>query len=148
MLDDRALDVDGGVFGIAAAVARQLDVGHRLARQLFVEQKRQDGMEVRRGRQLNLPALSEPAVQRQHLAQDFEVLVQERRLLFLREFFALVAQAAQQVVALEGERVDPGEVEPDLQVAQVVGPEAAQGLAGGIAAGTAAAVQLGVARER
>ena len=39
----------------------------------------------------------------------------------------LVAQDAEAIVARDGQRVDPGEIEPDLQIAEVAGSKAAQG---------------------
>ena len=148
VLRDRPADVHRGVFGVAAGVARQLALGHRLAGQLLVEQERQDRVEIGRRGQFDLARLGEPAVQRQDLPQDLQVLVEHALLFRLREVAALGEQFAQGRILLEGERVDPGEVEPDLQVPEVAFAEAAQGFAGGVAAGGAALVQLGVARER
>ena len=61
VLLDGPAHVDGGVLGIAAGVARQLHVRHRLAGQLLVEQQRQDRMVKRRRRQLDLAALGQLA---------------------------------------------------------------------------------------
>ena len=102
----------------------------------------------RRRGQLDLAALGQAAVQRHDFAQDFQVLGQQDILVVFRVVAALVAQFPQGVVALEGQRVDPGQVEPHLQIAQVGRLEAAQRLRGGVAPGRAAVVQLGVTRER
>ena len=110
----------GGVLGVAAGVARQLDVGHRLAGQLLVEQQRQDRVvntaswSARPGR--SRPAGGAAAGPARRISR---CLSSRAALVVLGEVAALVAQAAQAVVALEGQRVDPGQVEPDLQVAQV-----------------------------
>ena len=57
------------------------------------------------------------------------MLVEQPVLVVFGEVPALVAQLAQAVVLLEGQRMDPGQVEPDLQIAQVALAEAAQGFA-------------------
>ena len=98
VLLDGPADVQLGVVGIAARVLRQADVGHGLAGQLLVEQQRQDGVIVRRRRQLDLARLGEAAVQRQDLPEDVEVRVEQAGLVGLAEVPALVAQVAQGVV--------------------------------------------------
>jgi len=89
-------------------------------------------VERRRG-QLDLPALGKLAVQRHHLPQNLDVPVKQELLVILGEIAALDLQFLQLGVALEGERVDPGEVEQHLQIAQVALAESSQGLAGGVA---------------
>jgi hypothetical protein len=72
----------------------------------------------RRRRQLDLAGFGEFIVQRDDLPQDLDVLLEQAVLVTLGKVAALVAQFAQLGVLLEGEGVDPGEVEPDLQVAR------------------------------
>src|SRR5208282_2753794 len=122
---DGAADVDGGVFRVAARVARQLDLGHGLAGQLHVQQKRQDRMKERRRRQLDLAALRQLPVQRQDLPENVELPGEEPALFLFRELPAFFAQREQVRIALEAERMNPGQVEPDLQVAKVAFVEAA-----------------------
>src|SRR5205807_1369664 len=124
-------DVQLGVFWIAAAVTRQLHFGHRLAGQFLVEQQRQDRVKKRRGRQLDLTAFGQLSVKRNNFAQDLQVLVEQPILVVLREVTPFLEQCPQAFVALAGKRVDPGKVEPDLQVAKIPLREAAQRLAGG-----------------
>ena len=72
-------NVQGGILGIAAGVARQLHVGHRFAGQLLVEQQRQDRMVERRRRQLDL-ARSRRACWCSGMIclHDLQVLVEQR----------------------------------------------------------------------
>ena len=56
----------------------------------------------------------------------------------------LFPQGLEVLVLLESQRVDPGKVKPDLQVAEVPGMEAPQDLASGIAAEVPALQQLGI----
>ena len=65
----------------------------------------------------------------------------------LREAPALVDEQAQVRVAFDDERMDPGEIEPDLQIAQIVLLEAPQGFAGRVLAGGPPQVKLLVAGE-
>ena len=114
---------------IAAGVARQLEVRQRLAGQLFVQEQRQNGMiEGRRG-QLDLSGLGQFAMERNHLSKDVQLFGQEPVFFVLRESAALVAQAAQVRVALEYQRMDPGQVKPDLQIAKVALLKTAERLA-------------------
>ncbi len=73
----RSSKVDRGVFGITAGVARQLEVRQCLAGQLLVEHQGEYRMIERRCRQLDLAVLRQFSVKGDHLAQNFQVLIQE-----------------------------------------------------------------------
>src|SRR6266478_2984995 len=105
-------------------------------------------MKVRSGRQLNLPAVGKLLVQRQHFTQNSQVLVEHMVLVRFTEVPAFIAQAAQLGVAFKDQRMNPGEVEPDLQVAEVAHAKAAQRFAGTVSAGAAPQVQFGKAWKR
>src|SRR5262245_39716909 len=87
-------------------------------------------------------------MQRNDLIQNVEMLRKNDVFVFFSEQSALGAQLAQRCVALEGERVNPGEVEEDLQIAQVGFAEAAQRFAGAVLAGRPPQVQLVISAQR
>ena len=87
------------------------------------------------------------AVQRHDLPQQLHLLVQQPLLFLLRPAAALVAELGQLGVVLEGQRVDPHQVRPALQVDDVLLVESLAGLLGRVDAQAALLVQLVVARE-
>src|SRR5688572_17921799 len=103
-------------------------------------------IEGRRG-QLDLTAFRQLAVQRQDLPKQIEMLVQNPVLLLLGEMAALAPQLPQLAVVLEGERMNPREVEPHLQVPQIALIETAEGLFGGIPAKSTTLIKFKIARE-
>ena len=143
---DRPAEMLAGVFGVAFEVLGQHHVGHRPPRQPLVPQQRQDRMVEGRGRQLHLPALQQLAVQRHHLPEQLHLLVQQPLLLLLGPVAALVAELGQLGVVLEGQRVDPHQVRPALQVDEVLLAEPLAGPLGRIDPQAALLVQLVVAR--
>src|SRR5205823_5443575 len=100
------------------------------------------------GGQFDLAAVLEFLVQGQDLTQNLQVLVQDPVFFRFGEIAAFGAEVAQVLIALKFERVYPGQVEPDLQVAEVPLMEAPQGLSSRVLARSPAQVQLKIARER
>ena len=145
---DGAADVDLGVLGVTLAIRGEGHVGHRLAGQLLIEQERQNRMIVRSGRQLDLSPFGELAVQGDHLGQQVALLVQEPLLLVFGVVPPLGFERGQLGVFLEQQRVDPGQVRPDLKVAEVAGAESSGGPLGGVGPRSAKHVQLMISRVR
>ena len=81
--------------------------------------KGQDRVVIGRGRQLDLPALGQRAMQRDDLAQQRALLVEQPLLLFLGVMPPLGLELGELRVLLEEQGVDPGQVRPDLKVAEV-----------------------------
>ena len=101
-----------------------------------------------RGRQFDLAALGQFAVQRNDLGQQLHLLVEQPLLFVLGPVLALVAELGQLVVLLERHRVNPGQVRPALQVENVPLREALGGPGGRIDRQAALLIQLEVARDR
>src|SRR5437773_1295580 len=99
-------------------------------------------MVKRRRRQLDLTALGQLAMQWDQLPENLQVNVQDMLFLGFAEVLALDQQFTQTGMTVIGQAMNPGEIEPHLQIAEVTLGEAAQGLAGTVAAGGAALVQL------
>jgi len=85
--------VNANIFGQAVEVFWQLDVRHGPARLALVPQQRQDGMVERRGGQFDLAAFKQLAMQRNHLGQQSQLLVEQPLLLFLRPAPSLLAKS-------------------------------------------------------
>ncbi len=126
MLDvtfDGAADMDQGVLGVAAAVTRQGHVGHRLARRRLVEQQRKDRVVVGRRGQLDLTASGQLAMERDHPGHQRALLVQKPLLLILGVVPPFRFELGELGVFLEEQGMDPGEVGPDLKVAEIASAE-------------------------
>ena len=141
----RPPDLDRGVFGVAAGEVGQTDLRQSLARQLLVQQQGQKGMIVGRRRQFDLAAVLKTPIQGDHLANQFQMLVEQPGLLGLGEAASLVAQAAQAAVLVDGQGMNPGQVEPDLQIAEIAIGEAPQRFLGRVLPGAATQEQLLIA---
>ena len=119
----------------------QVDVG--------VAQERQDRVVERRGRDLDLAAGDGLAILGDHAIQQLELHFAQLLLVVLGEAPILGHQPANAGVAVKIEGIDPGELVPDLQIAQVVAAETAGGGAAVCGRGQRAAAprqELGVAR--
>ena len=143
---DGARDVVFGILGVAVAIRGQVDVGHRLACQPLVEQEGDDRVIEGGGRQLDLPALGELAMEGDDLAEQVALLVEEPVLLGLGVAAGLGLELGELGVLLEEDRVHPREIRPDLEVAQVAFAEAAEGLLGGVDAQARALEEFEIAR--
>ncbi len=107
------------ILGVALQVPRQLGMVHGLPGQSLVPQQRQDRVIKGRGRELHLAALGQLFVQRHDFAQELHLLCQQPLLFALRPVATFVAELRQLRVALESQRMHPGEVRPADQVDQV-----------------------------
>ena len=117
---DRSLQVRARVLGVRFEVLWQSTLGHGLPSRPLVPQQRQDGMEERRRRQFDLSTLREFTVQRDHPLEQSHLLVEQESFFHLGEVAPLVSQLAQFGILLEDERMNPREIVPDLQVANVL----------------------------
>ena len=109
----------GGILWMREGTARHRQVRSRHARDADVGDQRQDRVVGRAGDQLRLAALLDFAVSRQDLAHQLELRAEDRLLVSLGIVAALAHQLADDGIALDHLRTDPGEVEPHLQVAQL-----------------------------
>jgi hypothetical protein len=80
----------------------------------------------RRGRDLDLAPRRRRPIFRDHLVQQLELDRAQQPLVLLGEVAALGDQTAHARVLVEIERIEPGELLPHLQVAQVVAAEPAR----------------------
>ena len=111
---------DLGVFGIAVAISRQDYVGHRLARQPLVEQQRQDRVVERESWSARPgPASASSRCSGITRRQQLALLVQQPLLLVFGIVAALGLEFGQLGILLEQQGMDPRQVRPDLEVAQV-----------------------------
>ncbi len=88
-----------------------------------IAQQRQNRMVERRGRQLDLAAADRFAILGHHGAQDLHLHAAEDGLVLLGEAVPLRDERANAFVALEVQRVNPYQLVPHLQVADVVDRE-------------------------
>ena len=106
--------------GIRRPLERRVEHGRarmRLAVGGRVTEQRQDRMEVRRGRELELPALGSGPVGRHHPAQDLEFHRPQRVLVVLVEAVSLVQQPPHPRVGAQQLGIHPGQLLPHLKVA-------------------------------
>jgi hypothetical protein len=101
----------------------KLDLRIGGARRVDVGQQREDGVVVRREGQLGLSAVGQLAVFRDDLGHDLHLGLEERFLVGLGEVAIPPLQLGQPGIRLGPGRVAPREVEPDLEVAHVLGGE-------------------------
>ena len=130
VLLDGAADMNLGVFRITVAIGGQVHVGHRFAREPLVEKQGQDRVIERGRRQLDLAAVGELAVERDDLRHELALLVEQPVLVCLGVPAALGLKLGELGVFLEEQGVHPGQVGPDLQVAEIAFAEPVEGLRG------------------
>ena len=104
--------------GIVEVVLRQLDSGQGFPGGVDVAQQGQDGVVVRGRRYLDLAAGAGLLVQREDFLQELPLDLQQLPLVLLGEVPALPDERLDLRLRLEVVAA-PGEVEPDLEVAQV-----------------------------
>jgi hypothetical protein len=80
-------------------------------------------MKERRGRQFDLSSLRRVAVLRNHLTKQLEFDAAQHRFVLFREPPPLLNQRANTVVPVEVIRVDPDQLVPHLQIANLFGGE-------------------------
>ena len=95
-------------------------------------------MEVWSRRQLDLAAVRQFPVQRDDLFEYFQVLVEDPVLVGLGKVAALFPQLAELLIGLKRQRVNPGEIEAGLQIAEIAFTKAPQRLPSGVSAGATA----------
>ena len=114
------LELLGGVLRVPERLPRPPRVGVRPQVDVGVAQQRQNRVVERRRRQLDLAARGRVAVLGNDPVQQLELDLAQQLLVVLGEAAALGDQRADPRVAVQVERIDPGELVPDLQVAQIV----------------------------
>ncbi len=137
-----------GVLRIAVEVLGQLDVGHRPAGQPLVPEQRQDRMVKGRRRQLDLAPLLQLRGAAARPGADTPSACPAATASPAPSSDALLAELGQLGVGLEGQRVEPGQVRPALQIEQVLLAEPSAGPARWIDAEAPLLVQLVVAGDR
>ena len=96
---------------------------------------------------LDLPAIGQFPVQRNHLPEQLHLLLEQPLLFVFGPVAALVAKLGQFFVQLERQRMDPSQVRPALQIEDVALRESLGGPGGRIDRQAALLIQLVVARE-
>ncbi len=71
-------------------------------------------------REFDLAILRQPAVQRDDLREDFPLLVEEPVLLVFRPALSFLAERLEGRIAFEQQFMKPGEIAPDLEVAEIL----------------------------
>jgi hypothetical protein len=84
----------------------------------------------RRGRDLNLPTFGSGPILRDHRVEQLEFDHPQRQLVFFTVVALLRDQPANALVSIQVERVEPGQLAPDLQVAEVLAAESPGGGSG------------------
>ncbi len=116
-------DLALGVLAMREVVFRQLDLRVGDARRVHVGKERKDRVVVGREGELDLPSVGELAVLGNDLLHHVELSREERLLVRFGEISVLALQLGEPRVRLHPDRVAPGEVEPHLEVANVLGRE-------------------------
>src|SRR6185312_8420887 len=112
-------------------VLRQRHIGYGIARGLEVEQQRDDGMSVRRDRELTLPALGKLAIARHDGVDELTDQAEQLPPLPVRECAALLGQAAHECIGAAYRLAQPGQVVPDGQIVDELIGGVAHALQGG-----------------
>src|SRR5262249_2082149 len=116
-------DVLTRVLGVAEA-GRQRIAGPRAPCRLAVDDQRDDGVVVRRGRELDLPTLGQAAPGGQHRSGRAAHQRDQGALVILVEIATLGVETLNFRVVFAGGEAQPGEEKQALQVAQLTGREA------------------------
>ena len=101
----------------------ELDLRVRGARRIDMAQQRQDRVVIRREGQFGLPPVGQLPVLRNDLGHDLGLGFEQRLFVPLREVAVLALQVRQARVGIDPYRIAPREVEPDLEVADLLGAE-------------------------
>ena len=114
------LDLALGILAMREVALGQLDLRVGAACRVDVADERQDRVVVRRERELSLAPLRELAVLRDDAADALQLRREKDRLVLFGEVAVLALELGQAGVVLDPHRVAPGEVEPQLEVTDVV----------------------------
>ena len=113
------LDLALGVLAMREVTLRQLDLRVGATRGVHVADQRQDRVVIRRKGELGLLALGELAIFGDDAADPLQLRGEQDALVFVGEVAILALQLRQVRIVLDPHRVAPGEVEPNLQVADI-----------------------------
>ena len=116
----RPLELFARVFRVLKAMAWHRRVRVRVLVNLRVAQQRKNRVVKRRRRNLDLARLGATSMRRDDGIEDFQLNRPEERLVVLREVASFLNQPFHTLIAQQVERVDPRQLLPDLQVAEVV----------------------------
>src|SRR5438034_6463600 len=114
------LDLALRVLAMREVPLRQLDMRVGASRGVDVADEWKDGVVVGRKRQLRLPTLRKLAVLGDHAADTLELRGKKDRLVVLREVTVLALQLRESRVRFNPNGIAPREVEPDLEIADVL----------------------------
>ena len=117
------LDLPLRVLAVREVPLGELDLRVRRARRVDVAQQREDRMVIRREGQLGLPPVGQLPVLRDDLGHDLGLGFEQRLFVPLREVAILPLKLGQARIGIDPYRVAPREVEPDLEVADLLGAE-------------------------
>ena len=113
------LQMPAGIFRVAVQMPGQRAIGHRLPGRGLVPQQRQDGMIKRRGREFDLARLRQLFVERNHLPEDRQLPIQQPGFFAFAPAFAFFAKLAEFGIVFKGQFVNPRQIAPALQIANV-----------------------------
>ena len=114
------LDLALGVLAVGEAPGRKADLGYGGPGGLQVDQQRQDRVVVGREGELDLPSAGQLGVLGYHPPDQAELGFEEHLLVLLREALVFGLELGQAGVAVDPSGVDPGQVGPHLEVADVL----------------------------
>ena len=114
------LDLPLRILAVREVTLGELDLGVGAARRVDMADQRKDRVVVGREGQLRLTALRHLAVFRDDAADALELRLKEDRLVLVGEVTVLALQLGKAWVGFHPDRVAPREVEPDLEVADVL----------------------------
>ncbi len=119
MLGDGARQLLARVLGVPEGRLGKSRIRKGRAGEIRVDEKRKNRVKVGSRRDLDLSRFAGPFVGRNDLVQDRPARSQDDFLVFLREALAFPDEGAERRVPLAKDRVDPGQVEKDLEVAEL-----------------------------
>jgi hypothetical protein len=114
-----AIELLDGVFRPAKRLSRTTGVGMRAKVDVAVAQQRQDRVIERRRRDLDLAAFGRRSVLRYHLLEQLQLDLAQDQLVAFGKAAPFGEQAADPVIAIQIEGIDPRQLVPDLQVPQI-----------------------------
>jgi len=110
----------GGILPMSEPLPRPARVGVRPQVDIGVAQKRQNRVIERGRRDLDLPPCGRRPVLRNDAVQDLELDLPESGLVVLRKAASELHQAPDARVGIQIQRIDPGQLLPDLKVPKIV----------------------------
>ena len=123
MIRDRARQLLGGILGMDEALAGHARVGMGAQIDVRVAEERQDGMIERRRRHFDLASRDSVPVLGNHAVEQLELHFAQLHLVVFVEPAPFGDQPPDARIAVEIQGIDPGQLVPHLQVAQIVAVE-------------------------